>query len=68
MDVPTDRILMTLVAATAVIVFAVGWGLIDTRAVGGQLVRAGIVVAFLALVAGFWLLFRRMDENRGRAD
>lgn len=59
---------MTLVAATAVAVFAVGWGLIDTGAAGGQLVRAGLVVAFLALVAGFWLLFRRMDENRGRAD
>lgn len=68
MDVPTDRVLMTLVAATAVAVFVIGWGLIDTGAVGGELLRAGLVVAFLAIVAGFWVLFRRIDERRQGAE
>lgn len=67
MDVPTDRLMMTLIAATAVAVFAVGWGFLDTG-VGGQFLRAGLVIVFLAAIVGFWVLLRRMDENRDRAE
>ncbi|WP_247729888.1 hypothetical protein [Halovivax limisalsi] len=70
MNVPTDRLLVVLVLATALGVFFVGWGYLeamDTSA-EGQLLRGGLVVGFLAIVAVSWFALRRIDENRERSD
>ncbi|WP_425492314.1 hypothetical protein [Halovivax gelatinilyticus] len=72
MNVPTDRLLIMLVVATAFAVVGSGWaaGLVHAEATGTEeyLLRIAITVAFVAVLIVFWFAFRRADRKMGRIE
>ena len=72
MKIPTDRLLIMIVVATAFAVLAGGWAaaLVHAEATGVQewAWRVAIGIVFLAVLVGFWLRFSTIDEEREDRD
>lgn len=70
MNIPTDRLLLMLIVVTGFAVLIGGWagGLVDAEATGlNQLgFGIGLVAIFLAVIAGVWYEFYRVDEDSSR--
>lgn len=72
MDIPTDRLLIMLIVATAFAVIGSGWaaGLVHAEATGWTeyALRIAISVAFLGVLVAFWFAFRHADKEQGRIE
>ena len=69
MKIPSDRLLIMIVVATAFAVLAGGWAaaLVHAEATGVQEWGWRIIIGavFLAVLVGFWMRFSTVDEERG---
>ncbi len=67
MDVPTDRLLIMIVAATGFAVLVGGWagGLVHAEATGWEEIglRVAIGVVFFAILLGLWSMYGGIDED-----
>lgn len=67
MNVPTDRLLIMLIAATGFAVVVGGWvgGIVHAEATGLEEIglRVAIGVIFLLVLLGVWHQFRSIDEE-----
>ncbi|WP_255166967.1 hypothetical protein [Natrononativus amylolyticus] len=67
MDIPTDRVLIMIVAATGFAVLVGGWagGLARAEASGFEeiAIRVGLGAVFLIAMIGAWYLFAGVDEE-----
>ncbi len=67
MNVPTDRLLLMLVAATGFAVVAGGWAaaLVHAEATGLEdlVLRVMIGAVFFAVLLGFWTLLSSTDDQ-----
>ncbi|ELY47494.1 hypothetical protein [Natronorubrum sulfidifaciens] len=67
MNVPTDRLLLMLVAATGFAVVAGGWAaaLVHAEATGLEalILRVAIGAVFFVVLFGFWTLLSRTDDQ-----
>ncbi|GAB3674890.1 hypothetical protein [Halopiger thermotolerans] len=70
MDIPTDRLLIMVVVVTGFAVLFAGWagGLVEAEAVGiNELgLQIGLAVVFVAVIAGIWYQFSRIDDERSK--
>lgn len=69
MDLPTDRLLLMIVAATGFAVLVGGWAAALVHAEAGGLEewawRIGIAAVFVAVLVGLYTEFWTMDEREG---
>ena len=66
-NVPTDRLLIMVIAATGFAVLIGGWAtaLVRTEATGIEAlaIRGGIGVLFVLVLVGFWYLYSGIDRE-----
>ena len=72
MDIPTDRLLIMVLAATGFSVVVGGWAgaLVHAEATDFEelLLRIGIGAVFFAVLLAAWVVFSRTDEESGSED
>ncbi|GAB7019870.1 hypothetical protein [Halostagnicola bangensis] len=67
MNVPTDRLLVMIIAATGFAVLVGGWagGLVHAEATGWEEIglRVAIGIVFFAILLGLWSKYGDIDEG-----
>ncbi len=72
MDIPTDRLLIMVLAATGFSVVIGGWAgaLVHAEATGFEelLLRVGIGAVFFVVLLAAWVVFSRTEDETGPED